>query len=281
MKIGKLHSILTLIIAAMLFCAERSQAIYTPYLTGVSNGIAAYAATLTNSTDKAQAKVVARVLKDLSKPSTSVASDYRLFLQAATHLGRLAYQPPFGAIGSNTFAYFIAEAQTNIAVTTGRIGALNDFVRTKRSASNQLFAAVATLTAIGATSDPQRGLLLASQVFAKLVAANKLAATGEAHPGFALGSLTGLMLHHMERNNSGDIHFTSNTAATETETGGSPEPITYTYARTGLSTATLVLNESGGTTTVKLRFTSTTAGTFTFRHVGGETDSGSGAFTLN
>ena len=114
MKNGKAHLFKTLTIAAILLLAGRSHALFTPYLSGVSNGIADYATTLTDPSDRAEARVVARVLKDLSKPSTSVAGDYSLLLRAALHLGPFALRPPFGEVGSNAFVYFMGEAQTEL-----------------------------------------------------------------------------------------------------------------------------------------------------------------------
>jgi len=287
MKNGKTHLFKTLTIATMLLLASRSHALFTPYLSGVSNDIALYATTLTDPSDKAEARVVARVLKDLSKPSTSVAGDYNLFLRAALHLGPFVLKPPFGEVGSNAFLFFMSQAQTNLLVTAARIGALNDFIPTKKAASNQLVRAAATLGSVATAPDAQRALLLGSQVFARLAAANRLAAIGEAHPGFALDSLVGKLLEHHERGQSGTVHFDNATTVTETDSEGTSTSA-YTYTRTGLNSATLVLthDEGGGltsTTTVKIRFAATTRGTFTFRNQDsdGSVNIGAGTFTLN
>lgn len=288
MKTRKLRLSLALVAGAMLF-AGRSQAYYTNFLDVVSNTLTtAYNSITSNPTptklEKREAAAMKRALKDLSKPSTSVAGDYNLFLAAAQHLGPLAFSAQFAPVGSNVFDAFTNEAEAEIEATAARVDALNDFVRVKRAASNQVAKAEATLISLSTLSDPRIALIVTRVVFARITAANHLAAIAEAHPGFAADSLVGRILHHEENNsNSGDVTFTSATEGTQTDSGG-PQPFTYTYERTGLNTATLVLSEDGGgTTTVKLRFTSATGGTFSFRHDGGgdDTQTGSGTFTLS
>ena len=288
MKTRKLQLSLALVVGAML-CAGRSQAYYTNFLDVVSNTLTTAYNSITSSptptkVEKREAAAMKRALKDLSKPSTSVAGDYNLFLAAAQHLGPLAFSAQFAAIGSNVSDPFTNEAQAEIVATAARVDALNDFVPVKRAASKQVAKAQATLDSLNTLADPRIALIVTRVVFARITAANHLAGIGEAHPGFAANSLVGVTLHHEENNNnSGDVTFTSATEGTQTDSGG-PQPFTYTYERTGLNTATLVLNEDGGgTTTVKLKFTSTTGGTFSFRHEGGDdrTQTGSGRFTLS
>ena len=125
MKTGNAHWFKLFTIAALLLLANRSHALFTPYLTVASNEFAAFAATLTNGTphDRAEANALARALRDLSKPSDSAAGDYKLFVAAATHLGPFALQPPFGEAGSNLFNIFMLEAQIEIGATAARIAA--------------------------------------------------------------------------------------------------------------------------------------------------------------
>ena len=277
-----------LVAGVLLTLATHAQAYYTNYLDGVSNTLAYVQTTLTNNTpqEKKLSVIVKRALNDLSKPSTSVAGDYALFLNAAIHLGPLALQEPFGSIGSNVFAAFQAEVQAELPVTYFRIASLNDFVRNKRPASNQLAQAIAKFGSIGTTvTDPQIGLLVAGQAFKNLTAAQRLVALGEANLGFVPASVVGLTMTHHERGQTGTEQFDDATNSTETDNDGT-RTVTYTFTRTGLNTATLVLSHTGGsgtsTTTVKLRFTSETGGTFTYKRVSPSdgTQTGPGTFTL-
>jgi hypothetical protein len=289
MKIGNARWFKLLAVAALLLLAGRSHAYYTNYLDVVSNTLTIAYSVLTNEpaptrVQKQQIALIGRALKTLAKPSTSVAGDYALFVKAATQLGPIGNDPLFLTLGTNVFQSFTNEAQAEIVATGDRIAALSDFVRTKKPASNQLAQAQRTLDSISSLTDIRLALVVARQVFTKIVAANRLAATGEAHPGFAADSLIGKSFVHTEHGNTGTVHFDDDTNATETDDEGTRTD-TYTYTRTGLNTGTLVLNDSGGgsgTTTVKIHFTSATGGTFTFRHVGDDgNDSGSGTFTLN
>jgi hypothetical protein len=279
MKTTKLLWIKSIAAAVVLLLADRVQALYTPQMIAVSNGIAAYSQTITNPIE---ARVVARVLKDFSRPSTSVAQDYSRFLAGALHLGPFALQEPFGSTGSNVFAFFMNEAAMEIGVTTARIGALNDFVRTKRSASNQLAQAYALLVANATEPNVQLALLRGQLIYKKLVVAQKLTAIGEAHPGFAPDSLVDGVLEHQELGRAGMVTFLDATNATQSEDGGPTESATYTYTRTGLNKGTVVINSAGGsTTTVNARFTSAEGGRFTFRFMDSTSHaSGSGRFTL-
>lgn len=288
MKNGKLLSLKVLVVAVMLALANQSHALYTHYLdvavetlTGFSN----YLATLPSPAplDKKHLAEVKRALKDLAKPSDSAAGDYNLFFSAVAHLGDLATTPTFDDIGTNAFNAFIGEAQSEFMSTYGRVAMLNDFVRTKRSASNQLAQVYAAFTTLSTTTNKQLGLLLGRRVFQRLTTANKLAALGEAHSGFAADSVIGKTLVYHVGTRMGSEAFADATHADSIDLDGTPGNDTYTYARTGLSTATLVLTSNGGgSTTVKAKFTSTTGGTFSFHNVSSDgTHNGTGTFTLN
>lgn len=299
MKTRNIRGILVSTVAAILLFANRSQAECTNYVADIQFAVGtAYGILTTTYHDltnnpsptplqRHQAGLIKRAIADLSKPAATPADAYKLFFNAAQHLGPLALQSPFADFGSNIFNVFTNEAQAEIDCTTERVGALNSFVRTKKPASNQLAQAQATLNSIHTLTDPRIALLVARQVFVKIVAANKQAAIGEAHPGFAADNVIGLTLEHTERGGMGTVHFDDATQASETDSDGNSTP-TYTWTRTGLNTATLVLtNDEGGgltsTTTVKIRFSSTTTGTFTFRNVDSDNsvNVGSGRFTLN
>lgn len=284
---GKRHWVFIFVVSATLLWGSRAHAYYTNFLDTASNALSftyhSLTNTATNALQRKQAGIILRALRDLAKPSTSVAADYNLFVAAALHLGPLAFTPEFGPIGTNTFLLFTNEAQVEIDATEVRVAALNSFVRTKRPASNAVARAQATLNTIPTLTNPQLGILLARQVFAQIVIANRLAAYGEAHSGFALNSVVGKNLHHSEQGNTGSIFFDNETQATQ----DALLDTAYTYTRTGLNTATLMLVENEGqgdsTTTVKIRFTSATGGTFTFRNVDsdGSVETGSGTFTID
>ena len=289
MNTKKLHRFSILVVAGLLLLSNRAHALFTPYMIVASNDFSALAATLTGSTaqERAEAKALARALKDFSKPSDSVAGDYRLFVAAAIHLGPFALQPPFGEVGSNLFSIFMVEAANEVVTTGDRIAALSDFVPTKKAASNQLAKAVAALTRVTTLTDPRLSILVGGQAYAKLVTANRLAAIGEAHPGFAPDSVVGMTIQHQEKGHSGHVQFDNATEAIDTDdSDGSMQIDTYTYTRTALNAATLVLQHDGGsglnTTTVKLVFTSTTGGRFAFKDMRSDgTSQGTGTFTLH
>ena len=287
MKKGKLHWAFILAVTSILLLAHRSHAYYTNFLDTASNALSvtyhSLTNTATNAVQRRQAAIILRALRDLAKPSTSVAGDYNLFVAAATHLGPLAFSPEFGPIGTNTFLAFTNEAQAQINTTQARVAALNNFVRTKRPASNAVARAQATLNSIPTLTNPQIGIVLLRQVFVQIATANRLAALGEANSGVALNSVIGKNLEHTERGETGNVFFNNDVQATQ----DSLLDTTYTYTRTGLNTATLVLVRTEGaetdTTTVKLRFTSASGGTFTYRNVnsGGDAESGSGTFSVD
>ena len=290
MKNRRLPLSLVLIAGAMLFVAGQARAYYTNYLDIASNALTfAYNSITSNpaatSLEKRQAATIKRALKDLSKPSTSVAGDYNLFLAAALHLGPLAFSPQIAPIGSNVFELFTNEAQAEIVSTAARVEALNDFVRVKHAASNQVVKAQATLDSMGSLTDPRVALIVGRVVYSRINAANHLAAIGEAHPGFAPESVVGKTLTHHQGGDSGTVHFDDATTATDADSGGSSTDA-YTWTRTGLNTATLVLtvpDDSGtDTITVKITFKTATGGSFTFHQVksDGRVQNGAGTFTF-
>ena len=291
MKKGIAHWVKSPLVAGSLLLASGAQAYYTNYLDSVSNTLTFVHAILTNdprpdASERRQIALIGRALRTLSLPSTTVAGDYKLFVKAAMQLGPIAEDPLFLELGTNVFDAFTNEAQVQIIAAGDRIAALSDFVRVKRAASNQVRQAQATLDRIPTLTDIRLALVVGRQVFNKINVANRLAAIGEAKPGFADDSVIGKTLTHEEPGNTGTVHFDDATNATQTETGGTPEAATYTWTRTGLNTATLVITaeEEGGPsiTTVKLKFTSATGGTFSFRNdSGGGLETGSGTFTID
>ena len=151
--------VLALALGLTLLLANRAQAYYTNFLDVASNALSATYTTLTNNpnpspADKKTAARIKRALADLSRPSTNVVGDYTLFLAAASHLGPVAVSPDFVPIGSNVFNLFTNEAQAQIFAAADRVAALNDFVRTKRAASNQVVQAQSALLSIDSASNP-------------------------------------------------------------------------------------------------------------------------------
>lgn len=277
----------TTVVAALLLTAIQSQALVTPYLIALSNGLAQYSQVLdamapTTPAVRPEARALQRALRDLSRPSSSLATDYRRFLTAALHMGNYAFTDPNLSVGgSNVFQAFMMDAGAEIGGTAARIAALNDFVRTKRSAGRHLAQAQALLGQQATEPDPKIGLLRGTQVFSRIVQAQRLTAFGESHQGFAASSVVGGTLDHTERNSSGQLVFNGDGTGTET-VNGMTENFTYTYTRTALNKATLVLDYGPeGVTTVKLYFRSTGGGRFTARHLkDGAANRDAGTFTL-
>ncbi|HWN95143.1 MAG TPA: hypothetical protein VNT99_08930 [Methylomirabilota bacterium] len=284
MKTRKLHWSLSLVTAAMLLFANRSHALVTSYLIDASNTLAAVRATLTNNAEEVRAAAtIGRVLKDLSKPSTTVITDYNLFTSAALKLGPLISQPTFFLLGSNVFQGFTNDAMLIAATTSARVAALNDFVRAKKQASNQLASALAIFNRLS-TLDAKVQILVGRQLMAKLAAAIRLVTAGELNPGFALNSMVpGHNLNYsVTRGPAGIIYFNNDVQYTQTESVTNVEAGTYTYARDGLHSADLVLNGPDSTNTVQLKYRSSTNGTFTARNrQDGRTESRRGTFTLD
>lgn len=289
-----------LVLLALFAFAGRSQAVCTNYLADIFNGVAFAYATLTNevanitnnppltAAEKKQAAAMTQAIRTLTNQPASAAEAYNLFVKAALQLGPLALQGNIGAAGTNLFNAFTNEAQAEIDCTFERVAALNDFVRTKRAASNQLVRAQATLNTIPTLTNPQIGILLGRVVFKKITVANRLAAIGEAKPGFAPepGTVVGKTLTHVEGGETGTVHFDTDVQATETD-GAEVKTSTYEYDRVGLNKAKLTLMNPGdvtgtNTTVANLRFTSPTNGTFTYNFTGadGSRGSGSGRFSL-
>ncbi len=290
MKKGNVRWFKLLIIAGVLALANRSHAYFTTYLDPVSNALTFAYVTLTNNpepslAERQQIVLIGRALRTLSLPSTNVSGDYKLFVKAATQLGPIGQSPAFLELGTNVFDAFTNDAQAQIIATANRIAALNDFVGQKRAASNQIRQAQATLDKIPTLTDIRLALVVGRQVFNKINVANRLAAIAEAKPGFAPDAVIGKTLTHNESGRSGTVHFDDASNATQTESGGVPRASAYSWTRTGLNTATLVLTEeeeSGtSTTTVKIKFTSGSGGTFSFKNVTGDSaETGYGTFTL-
>lgn len=288
MKMGNAHGFKLLLLAVMLTLANRSHALYTNYLDVVVAAINFQYNALTNDpsptpAERQQIALMGRALRTLAKPSTNVAGDYNLFVTAATQLGPIANNPEFLTLGTNVFNAFTNEVQAQIIATAGRIAALSVFVGTKRAASNNLRQAQLTLDRIPTLSNIQLALVLGRQIFAKIGAANRLAAKGEANPGFAADSVEGTSISHTNRGGGfGVITFVDATNYTEIDDGSELGSGTYTYTRTGLNTATLVVNgvtPEVFTVTVKLTFTTANGGRFS-AHEAGNPTAGTGTFTI-
>jgi hypothetical protein len=281
MKTGKTNWMLALPIATVLFLTQQAHALFTPELTAASNQVALYLTTLTNAGDGAEAKALNKALKALAKPSASVAQDYDLFVSASLKLGQFGLSDPnLFLIGSNTFVFFLNSADEQIDATAARIAALNDFVKTKKAASNQLAQARATLTAAETNANLQLALSQGRVVFTKITTANRLAAIGEAHSGFAPDSLDGKLLSFAGRDSSGTEELSP--SGTFKENGNSAPDGTFTFTRSGLNSGTVVLNyDNGAVTTAQLNFKTTTSGKFAAHteDTDGE-DNDNGTFTI-
>jgi len=278
----KLIRLSVLVLAAALF--QRAEAApFTNYLDGASNLIA-QSFDASAGTPKVHA-ILGRALNDFKKPSTSVAGDYKIFVAVATHLlplSALGGNADLGLAMTNAYQSFVLEALTEAYVLSNRVAMLSQFQPQRRPASNAVFQAEKALQTALTTSNLTVAFLSVRLAFVKLTVAAKLEASAEAHPGLAPDSVAGRVLTHNEGSRNGTVTFTDDTNFTETDNSGSgPSSGTYTWTRTGLNTATLVLT-SGGTTTVKARFTTTTNGTFSYHHEGGgdQTRNGTGTFTL-
>lgn len=283
---------LLVIALAMTLSPRLLAAPYTNYLDDVSNAVAsAYA----NVTDAKLKVALGKAVKDLQKPSTSVAGDFKIFINLATHLMPLqATLPPeqsaaiFG-VSSNAFASFATYAFAKTEELGMRIAMVTPFQGLRRAASNQWAAAVMSLTASTNTADIRIAMFSVALALNKLVVAEKLTVKAEAKQGFALESVGNMYLTHQSANEGGTNYLS------EAVGGQGPysEPGTpdgdygnYIYVRTGLSTATLTLDSQKTETLVevKLRFTTknqdgSASGTFTGR----SSDQGSikGTFTVS
>lgn len=201
------------------------------------------------------------------------------------HLGDYAYSDAnLTGPGVAVFQQFMSDAGAKIGELSFRTNALNEFVRTRKAASKQIDQALALLIINSTETNLQTGLLRGRRIFSKLVAAEKLVVRGEANQGFAPNdvNLAGGTLEYTQRDEDGTINFANETEYTQTTL----EEVTaggYTYTRTGLNTATIVLTEIGGsTTTVKTTFTSAGAGRYSLRFVGpSESGRSAGRFTFS
>ena len=280
------------VIAMVGMWLSRAEAMFTNYLDQASNAVAQAYSFFPNPLPKEQKiafNALKKALADFSRPSTSVAGDYDIFVAAATHLAPIqkAGAPDPTNIGlamTNGFLAFVINVVVESTVVSNRVAALSQFQPQKRAASNLVSQAQSDLAFARTTTNVQSGVFSIRLAYFRLAAATKLVATAEARPGFAQNSVEGKTIDHHQRTNSGTVHFDDATHTTDTDSEGTTHE-TYAYTRTGLNTATLVLIEDDGggvlTTTVKLTFTSATGGRFTFKQSGTETGSGSGTFTIN
>ena len=281
--------LIKLFVAAALLLANQSHALTTPYLINLSNDVAMYHAFLSTSPDaaaKLEARALGRALRDLSRPTATVAQDYSRFFLATLHLGKFAFTDPIlNAGGVVAFTNFMTDAFVQHLLLTLTNESLNPFVRTKKAASNVLVQAGALLQANALETNQSAGLLRGNRIFSKLVQAEKLVGYGLTHQGFAPNEtdLSGATLEYVQRDEAGTIVFNSATGFTQTTPAETIQG-DYTYIRTGLNTATIVLTElnGGSTTTVRITFTSSGAGRYTLRFVGpSEGGRGAGRFTFN
>jgi hypothetical protein len=279
--------LLKCLVAGVLLLAVQSHALTTPYLINLSNQVAGYQAMLAGSPDPAhqkEARALARALRDLTKPTTTVAQDYDRYFLAVLHLGDYAFSDPnLSGPGVAVFQLFMNDAGAKIMELSLRTNVMSEFVSVRKAASKNIDQAMALLIANSTETNLQTGLLRGRRIFSKLVAAERLVVKGEARPGFAPHAthLSSRRLEYTERDGSGAVNFTNDEEYTQEE-GEEVVAGTYTYTRTGLHTATVVLSEIGGnTTTVKLKFRSTGGGRYTFTAVEGEDSSrGAGSFTI-
>ena len=273
----------------MLLLAQQSHALTTSYLTALSNDVAAYHGLLSGSPlpeHQREARALARALRDLRPATTTVAQDYTRFFLAVLHLGNYAYTDPnLTGPGVAVFQEFMANAGTNIAVLSARTNALNKFVRTRSAASRQIDQALALLIINSTETNLQTGLIRGSRIFSKLVLAERLVVRGEANQGFSPedGTVAGAIFNYNGRNDSGTLtltdasNYTDYDANLEETIGG-----TYTYTRTGLNTATLVLSETigGRVTTRRVSFRSLGGGRYAYTFLdGADRGRGVGNFT--
>lgn len=292
MKTAKSLLIKLFVAAAMLLLAQQSRALTTPYLTALSNNVAAYHGMLSASPlaeHQREARALARALRDLKPATTTVAQDYTRYFLAVLHLGDYAFTDTNLTTGGvQVFQFFMGDAAAKIGELSARTNALNPFVRTRKAASVQIDQAYALLLInIAAGSDfsktnLQACLLRGYRIFGKLVAAERLVVRGEANQGFAPTVLyVGSTLAYTNRGEGGIITIK---VSDEYEDANAEETLagSYSYVRTGLNTGTFILTEfGGGVNTVRLNFRAATTGTFTFRFENGaDRERGAGRFTF-
>ena len=284
--------LIKLFVAAALLLANQSHALTTPYMVSLSNQLSGYYSLLTNPPlveHKKEARALAMALRDLKRPTTTVAQDYDRFFLAVLHLGNYAFTDPVlvGA-GGAIAVEFLTDAGTKIGELSARTNALNQFVRTRGPASRQIDQAFGLLlinianAGDSSKTNLQASLVRGRRIFSKLVLAEKLVVQGEARQGFAPTVLhVGSTLAYTNRAGGG---ITTIKASDEYEDTNIEETLAgnYSYERTGLNTGTLILSQfGGGVSTVKLTFRNATTGSFTFRfEQGADRERGAGRFTF-
>jgi hypothetical protein len=294
----KLHLVKIIVLAAMSLLAERSHALYSDILLDVSNTVATVYQGVTNgsiSVSSSQRTRLRRAYRDLRQPSLSVERDYDIFVAAARHLGRSAFQEPFHEKGATAYTNFLIRAQYEILVVSNRVAALNQFVAVKGEARRAVRRAQDTYDGLveglqsGQITDEQVGILVLQRVYHRIRKAKHLAAIGERHPGWAPDNVEGKMLSYTNRSGAnGSIHFDDASTATQVDTDGNPNTVSYTWTRTSLNRGRLVLTapcDEGPnmrTTTVRIRFRAVMRGTFSARQVecDGSSGSSSGRFGI-
>ncbi len=288
MKTAKSLLIKLFVAAALLLLANQSHALTTPYMVGLSNQLTEYYHFLTNSPspeDKKEARAVAVALRDLKRPTTTVAQDYDRFFLAVLHLGKYTSTDPIlAAAGANISSNFIYDAAVKIGELSGRTTNLNKFVATRKAAVKSIELAYALLVANLTETNQQTALVRGRRIFSKLTLAERLVVLGEARQGFAPSVLyVGSAFAYTNRTGGGTITIKE---SDEYEDANIEETVagTYSYVRTGLNTATLILTEhglSGGVNTIKVTFRNATTGSFTFRfEQGADRERGAGRFTF-
>lgn len=282
MKTAKLHLTKFFVAAALLLLAHQSHALTTPYMVGLSNQLSGYYSQLTNSPlpeHKKEARALAVALRDLKRPTTTVAQDYDRFFLAVLHLGQYAFTDTNLLVaGDLVAASFIGDAIAKVNDLSVRTNFLNNFVVTRKTAMKNINEAFTLIVTNLTETNKQTALLRGRRIFSKLVLAEKLVVRGEARQGFAPedNAATGAVFNYVGRNESGTITLTDPTNYTDANTnetvGG-----TYIYKRTGLNTATLELSETGsGVTTLRITFRLSSTGIYSYTYLDG-TDRGRGA----
>lgn len=288
MKTAKLHLTKFFVAAALLLLAHQSHALTTPYMVGLSNQLSGYYSQLTNSPlpeHKKEARALAVALRDLKRPTTTVAQDYDRFFLAVLHLGQYAFTDTNLLVaGDLVAASFIGDAIAKVNDLSVRTNFLNNFVVTRKTAMKNINEAFALIVTNLSESNKQTALLRGRRIFSKLVLAEKLVVRGEARQGFAPSVLyAGSTLAYTNRSGGGTITIKE---SDEYEDANIEEVVQghYSYVRTGLNTGTLILTElglSGGVNTIKVTFRNDTTGTFTFRfEQGADRERGAGRFTF-
>lgn len=286
MKTAKFHLTKFLVAAVLLLLANQSHALTTPYMIGLSNQLTGYYGLLTNSPlpeHKKEARAVAVALRDLKRPTTTVAQDYDRFFLAVLHLGKYAFEDAnLVAAGDVVAVNFIGDAVAKVQDLSVRTNFLNQFVVTRKAAMQNINEAYALIVANVSETNKQTALVRGRRIFTKLTTAEKLVVKGEARQGFAPSVLyVGSTLVHSDRGGDGTITIKE---SDEYEDANTEETLAgqYSYVRTGLNTATLILSENGGgVNTVKLIFKNATEGRYTFRFEKGvDKERGAGRFTF-